>query len=61
MSYYRICPDCGAALDPSESCDCKEKTVASAATLTTAKVEHASEQLKCSASDFNKRLEEIQV
>lgn len=22
---YRICPDCGAYLDPGEICDCKEK------------------------------------
>ena len=26
MSYFRICPLCGAALDPGEACsDCKEK------------------------------------
>ncbi len=25
MAYYRICPDCGAHLDPGESCeDCRE-------------------------------------
>ena len=23
MSYYRICPHCGAALDPGEPCDCQ--------------------------------------
>ena len=23
MAYYHICPDCGAALDPGETCDCK--------------------------------------
>lgn len=23
MAYYRICPDCGASLDPGETCDCK--------------------------------------
>lgn len=22
MSYYKICPHCGAALDPGENCDC---------------------------------------
>ena len=22
MSYYKICPHCGAHLDPGESCDC---------------------------------------
>ena len=26
MSYYRICPFCGAALDPGERCDCRERT-----------------------------------
>ena len=24
MSYYDICPECGATLDPGEKCDCKE-------------------------------------
>lgn len=23
MSYYKICPHCGAHLDPGESCDCR--------------------------------------
>lgn len=26
MSYYRTCPNCGAALDPGERCDCREGT-----------------------------------
>ena len=27
MSYYRVCPLCGAALDPGEQCDdCRERT-----------------------------------
>lgn len=25
MSYYRICPKCGAALDPGEKCDCERE------------------------------------
>ncbi len=25
MAYYRICSDCGAALDPGEKCDCQEE------------------------------------
>lgn len=25
MSYYRVCPLCGAALDPGERCDCQDK------------------------------------
>ena len=24
MSYLNQCPDCGAALDPGEKCDCQE-------------------------------------
>lgn len=24
MSFYRTCPDCGAALDPTEACDCQK-------------------------------------
>ena len=27
MSYYRTCPDCGAALDPGEHCDCHNEMV----------------------------------
>lgn len=26
MAYYKICPCCGAALDPGERCDCEETT-----------------------------------
>lgn len=25
MAYYRTCPDCGAALDPGEKCNCQEE------------------------------------
>jgi hypothetical protein len=25
MAYYHICPDCGAALDPDERCDCQDR------------------------------------
>ena len=25
MSTYRICEDCGAALDPGERCDCRQQ------------------------------------
>lgn len=41
MSYYRICPHCGAALDPGEACDCQdeEKTPASASNAGEGKVE----------------------
>ncbi len=32
MSYYKVCPCCGAHLDPGEVCDCQdvEKALASA-------------------------------
>ena len=26
MSYYRVCPFCGANLDPGETCECKSTT-----------------------------------
>lgn len=26
MSYYRICPNCGAHLDPGEKCDCLKQS-----------------------------------
>lgn len=40
MSYYRICTNCGAHLDPGESCDCrKEKTPAGAANTDEGKAE----------------------
>lgn len=50
MSYYRTCPNCGAALDPGERCDCrdgtesearkgKEKAAASATNTDSGKVE----------------------
>lgn len=25
MAFYRICPDCGAHLDPGERCSCQEE------------------------------------
>ena len=40
MSYYKICPRCGAHLDPGETCDCRdEKTAPSAANTEDGKVE----------------------
>lgn len=41
MSYYRVCPHCGAALDPGERCDCqdKKKAAVSAANADNGKAE----------------------
>lgn len=25
MSYYNVCPNCGAHLDPGERCDCEKE------------------------------------
>ena len=25
MAYFKVCPKCGAALDPGEKCDCMEE------------------------------------
>ena len=33
MSYYRICEECGAHLDPGEVCDCQKETVADATNI----------------------------
>lgn len=33
MPEYRICPDCGAALDPGERCDCEKNSAPDAANI----------------------------
>lgn len=44
MSYYRICPSCGASLDPAEICDCeKEEAVLSVGSTQGGKVETSRE------------------
>lgn len=35
MSYYRVCPHCGAALDPGERCDCQDEKKAAAGVRST--------------------------
>lgn len=41
MAYYRICPHCGARLDPGERCECEhEKSPSPAATSREAKTNH---------------------
>ena len=41
MSYFKVCPHCGAHLDPGEVCDCQkeEKTAPSAANTESGKAE----------------------
>ncbi|MCI8827545.1 MAG: hypothetical protein HFE98_01680 [Ruminiclostridium sp.] len=41
MSYFKVCPHCGAHLDPGEVCDCRdnEEAPASAANAGEGKVE----------------------
>ena len=35
MSYYRVCPCCGAALDPGERCDCQDEKKAAVSAANT--------------------------
>lgn len=75
MSYYRTCPNCGAALDPGERCDClresngsreeavsvQRKTAQGAANTQDGKAEQKSGKLQCSASSLSENREECQV
>lgn len=58
---YRICPDCGAALDPGEICDCqyKEEAAPGATNTQSGKVEQKSDQPNCSTSILPENKEEI--
>lgn len=33
MAEYRVCPDCGANLDPGERCDCTKRSAPDAANI----------------------------
>ncbi len=50
MSYYQVCPNCGAHLDPGEVCDCRdtEKAPASAANANEGGVEHVDQDVSAS-------------
>lgn len=62
MSYYRTCPNCGAHLDPCESCDCDKKETALGVSSTQGgTVEQKSDQLQCSASSVPENKEESQA
>ena len=38
MSYYRICPKCGAALDSGEKCECEQEPMHSEADILRAEI-----------------------
>ncbi len=40
MAFYRICPDCGAYLDPGERCNCHEERLIEMATEIYFETEH---------------------
>ncbi len=50
MSYYRVCPNCGAHLDPDEACDCQHETKApvSATNANEGGVEHVNHYVSAS-------------
>ena len=50
MAYYKTRPECGAALDPGEICDCKENAALDAANIRDGGAEQASHKLIYSAS-----------
>jgi len=60
MSYYRVCPRCGAHLDPGEVCDCQteKNTPASAANAGEGGAEHVDDDV--SASNDTKSKEDLQ-
>lgn len=57
---YRICPYCGAHLDPNERCDCKEEAALSAANTQDGKAEKMPVQHN-SASILPETKEDCQV
>lgn len=48
MSYFKVCPHCGAALDPGEVCDCRAKEEAPAGATNTG--EGGAEQITTAVS-----------
>lgn len=49
MAFYRICPDCGAYLDPGEQCSCHEERLIEMERKEKAKIyglEHVEQYLK---------------
>ncbi len=50
MKYFRVCPHCGANLDPGEVCDCRdeEKALVSASNADEVGVEHVDHNVSAS-------------
>lgn len=55
MSFFKVCPHCGAHLDPGESCDCraKEEAPASSAKADEGGVEHVDHAVSTSTITEN--------
>lgn len=59
---YRICPGCGAHLDPGERCDCQnEKELPGATNTEQLRVEQKSDELNCFTLSLPKNERECQV
>ncbi len=59
MSYFKLCPRCGAALDPEEICDCVKENAAQGVTSTPdGKVESEMDH-RLSASSINQIQEDF--
>lgn len=48
MAFYRVCPFCGACLDPGEICECKKEAASDDANIRSGRAEQKSNQLNYS-------------
>lgn len=60
MSYFKVCPHCGAALDPGEVCDCRDKEEAPASAANTGRGGAEQNLTTVSASHDTRETEEMQ-
>ncbi len=54
MSYYRICPTCGAHLDPDEVCECKKEAALGATNTGNGKAEQIATAVSASIVNENR-------